>query len=227
MKDKRRSEILNLIDKKGYVKNIDLAKEFNTTIPTIINDINDLELQNLVIKVYGGAKSKKYIRNELSNEEKIHLNSKSKKIIGQKAASLINDGEVIFIDTGTTTTQICEHLINKDIIIVTNGYLVARALIEMGKEFIIVGGNIRPETGAIIGSLSIDFIEKFKFDKAFLGINAFDKDNIYTTNTDEAIFKQYIIKNTKTTYALADDTKKDKTSTIKIADISEVSLITN
>ncbi|WP_338969358.1 DeoR/GlpR family DNA-binding transcription regulator [Spiroplasma endosymbiont of Labia minor] len=225
MKDKRRTEILQIVNKKGFVKSIDLARQFKTTIQTIINDINSLEIDNLVVKVYGGVKSKKIINNELTNEEKMTINVEAKKTIAKLAANKIVDGDLIFIDTGTTTLKLCQYLIDKDVTIVTNGYLIARELIEMGKNFIILGGEIRPGTGAIIGSISIEMLEKFKFDKSFIGINAYDSEKIYTTNLDEAIFKQHVINNSKKNYVLADSSKKDNVSYVVIDKLTKVEII--
>nr|WP_281267732.1 DeoR/GlpR family DNA-binding transcription regulator [Spiroplasma alleghenense] len=216
------------MNERGYVKNNEMAILVDATIPTIIGDINHLESEKLVIKVYGGAKSINSTGfNEYSDEEKVHLNSSQKELIAKTAAELVQNGELIFIDTGTTTNKMLKHLVNKQITIVTNGYSNAKDLIELGIKFYIVGGEIRPQTRAIVGSLATDFIDNFSFDKAFIGANGVVDEKIYTTHVEEAIFKKKIIKCSHETFVLADSSKINKSAPILIDNLDKTTLITD
>jgi len=227
LKEERRVKILNFVNKNGYVRNNVLSEKFNATIQTIISDINYLSSTDQVIKVYGGVKSKITLSIELTEEEKSNLNVKAKEDIALKAVNFVEDGDCIFLDTGTTTIKMCEHLFNKNITIVTNGYLIAKELLELGIPFTLIGGQIRPSTVAIVGSLALSTIENFHFDKAFIGINGIDDENLYTTQIDEAILKKYVIKNSTKIFVLADNTKFNKTSSVIVDKKDKVEIITN
>jgi DeoR family fructose operon transcriptional repressor len=227
LREERQVKILNFVNQQGYVSNNALAEKFGTTIQTIINDIKYLSNTNQVIKVYGGVKSKMMHSIELSEAEKVNLNIQEKKAIAFKAASLIADHDCIFLDTGTTTIKMCQYLVKKNLTIVTNGYLIAKELLELGIPFTLIGGEIRPSTVAIVGSLALKTINQFHFDKAFLGINAIDEQNLYTTQIDEAILKNQVIKNSTKTFVLADQSKFNQTSRIIVEKKNKVEIITN
>ncbi|AKX34262.1 DeoR family transcriptional regulator [Spiroplasma litorale] len=229
LKDERREKILNIINKKGFVKNINLANETNSTIQTIITDINELHNEGLLIKVYGGAKSLKNNVKKMQehfDEEKNLVNIHIKDKIAKKAVELIDDGDLVFIDTGTSTKQMLKYLVDKNLTIVTNGYSIAMELLELDIDVCLVGGTIIPSTHATAGELSLKFLDNFYFDKAFIGMNNYDNNEFYTTNIQEAIIKEKVISNTENSYLLMDSSKFNSKNRIKVSYNKKTSLIT-
>ncbi|QBQ07861.1 DeoR family transcriptional regulator, fructose operon transcriptional repressor [Spiroplasma gladiatoris] len=219
LKDERRQKIVDIINEKGFVKNITLAKITSSTIATIITDVNELHEEGKIIKVYGGAKSLKVHSKPMQerfDEEKQLINIDSKNQIAKKAAELIEDGELIFIDTGSSTQQMIKHLENKKISIVTNGYSIALELIELDFEVCLIGGTIIPSTHATVGELSLKFIDSFYFDKSFIGMNSLEDNNFYTTNVQEAMIKEKVIKNSQNSFILMDSSKFNFKNRIKV-----------
>ncbi|ALD66566.1 DeoR/GlpR family DNA-binding transcription regulator [Spiroplasma cantharicola] len=229
LKDERRNLIVELIDKQGFMKNITLSEMTDSTIQTIIMDIKELHQQKRLIKVYGGAKSlnnnQKMILRESFDEEKASLNIDFKNKIGQLAANLIEDGDLIFIDTGTTTKHMIKFLIGKQVEVVTNGYSIALELLENDITVCLVGGTIIPSTHATAGELALKFLDNFYFDKAFIGMNNLYKNEFYTTNIEEAMIKEKVFKNCEKSYILMDSTKFESRNRIKVEVSKETILI--
>ncbi|AOG60444.1 DeoR family transcriptional regulator, fructose operon transcriptional repressor [Spiroplasma helicoides] len=228
LKDERRQKIVETINDKGFVKNITLAKLTNSTIATIITDVNELHEEGKIIKVYGGAKSLKHQTKPMQehfDEEKQLINTDSKDRIAKKAVDLIEDGDLVFIDTGSSTKQMIKYLENKNISIVTNGYSIALELIELDFEVCLVGGTIIPSTHATVGELSLKFIDNFYFDKSFIGMNNYDNKNFYTTNIPEAMIKEKVIKNSEKSFILMDSSKFNSKNRVKVETDKNITLI--
>lgn len=227
LKEERHNTIVEIVNKKGFIKNIELQEMLSATVQTIIADINFLDKKGKLIKVYGGAKSiKSNIKfRELFDEDKTNLNVDAKNKIANKAVELIDENELIFIDTGTTTKHMINYLAGKSVSIVTNGYSIALDLMEQYMDVCVVGGNIIPATHAIAGELSLKFIDNFHFDKAFIGMNGYDGQNFYTTNVQEAMIKEKVIQNSKKSYILMDSSKFNSKNRIKVEINSNTTLI--
>ncbi|AUB31718.1 DeoR/GlpR family DNA-binding transcription regulator [Spiroplasma floricola] len=228
LKDERRELIVELLNKNGFMKNITLSELTNSTIQTIIMDINELQLEGRLIKVYGGARSisnnQQTIR-EYFDEEKESLNIEAKNQIASFASTLIEENDLIFIDTGTTTKKMINYLIGKNIQVVTNGYSIALELLENDISVCLVGGTIIPTTHATAGELALKFLDNFNFDKAFLGMNNLYKNDFYTTNIEEAMIKEKVIKNSLRSYILMDSSKFNSKNKIKVDVEKETYLI--
>ncbi|XP_035205631.1 uncharacterized HTH-type transcriptional regulator FruR-like [Stegodyphus dumicola] len=180
-----------------------------------------MDKEKKLIKVYGGGKS---LLLSLENtrehweEEKDKININLKNQIAREAINLIKDGDLIYLDIGTTTKQMIKYLniYNKNLSIITNGYSIALELIEQDIDVCLLGGKLIPSTHAIVGELSLKFVDNFYFDKAFIGMNNFIDNHFYTTNIEEAILKEKIIQNSKRYFILMDSSKFDKKNKIKV-----------
>ncbi|ADK69552.1 DeoR/GlpR family DNA-binding transcription regulator [Mycoplasma mycoides subsp. mycoides] len=229
LKDQRRQKILEIVNEKDFVTNRQLAKLLSSTIQTIISDISELDKGKKLYKVYGGAKSANSLakRYELFDEEKQHINIDIKDLIAQKASEYVSNGDLIFLDTGTTTKQMIKYLINKKIIVVTNGYSIALKLVEQDIEVILLGGSINPSTHATIGELALKNLDNFYFDKVFIGMNNLSSQHFYTTNIKEALIKEKAIKNSDKSFILMDSSKFGSKNVIKVDVLKETILISD
>ncbi|WP_026389399.1 DeoR/GlpR family DNA-binding transcription regulator [[Acholeplasma] multilocale] len=228
LKEERRAMIVKIIDERDFVKNKTLSELTNSTIQTIISDINQLHDEGQIMKVYGGAKSIKSENTksyERFDEEKENTNANAKDVIAQKAASLINDGDLIFLDTGTSTKKMAKYLENKNVSIVTNGYSIALELMKLNMEVCLVGGTLNPTTHATVGELSLKFLDNFNFDKVFIGMNNLYQDNFYTSNLQEATLKAKVINNSEEAFVLMDSSKFNTKNRIKVDTKKQITLI--
>ena len=226
--EERHKLILDKLKEKGIVKINDLIELTYTSESTLRRDLTFLESINALKRVHGGATLLKGRYNELSYDEKLVQNIDEKISIGKYAASLINDGDSIYLDAGTTTLEMINYIDKKDIVIVTNGLKHSDALVERGIESYILGGRIRLKTKAITGIYAVRNLERFRFDKAFIGINGVHLEYGYTTpDSEEAALKEGAIKLSRESYILADESKFGEVAFIKVCDLSKAVIITS
>ena len=185
-----------------------------------------------LIKVHGGAiaidMNDNYLSTEKSVAEKALLFPEEKAAIAKYAASLIDEGDFVFIDAGTTTAQMLDFIPLKNISFVTNSFNHAKRLTQRGFQVFIPGGEIRPDTEAIIGEECVLMLENYNFTKCFMGTNGISVSAGFTTqNIKEARVKTAAINGSRKSYILADHSKFDKISFVTFAHINEASIITD
>jgi DeoR family fructose operon transcriptional repressor len=226
--EERHNLILEFLNEKGMAKINDLVDITNTSESTIRRDLTFLESINALKRIHGGATLPKRRLVELSYQEKEIQNMDAKRDISKYAASLIEEGDSIYLDAGTSTFEIIQYIDKKNVVVITNGLKHINALVEKNINSYILGGKVKVTTKAIVGSDALKNLEKFRFDKCFLGINAVHLEYGFTTpDSEEAILKENAIKHSRETYVLADESKFGEVSFVKIADLKDATIITN
>ena len=171
-----------------------------TSESTVRRDLDELEAENKLRRVHGGAELPHSLQEEETIQEKSVKNLQEKKLLAQKAASLIKEQDVIFIDAGTTTAFLIHELVNKNVTVVTNSIHHAAQLVEKQIPTVMVGGSVKMATDASIGGVALNQINQLHFDRAFIGMNGVD-DGYYTTpDMEEGAVKRAILENAKQTY---------------------------
>lgn len=205
----------------------EIAGELGISLSTVRRDLKALELEGEIIILRGGAvKIKKGDFDEPVARKKL-INSEAKEKIAQKAAALVEPGDFIYIDSGTTTVSMLKYLGDKDITIVSSSTQLIDYLPIKGATCILLGGEVRDDLESVYGVLTEKMITEMYFDKAFIGANGYFEDGgIYTYDPREARKKEIVKSFSKTTYALMDSSKKNKHAFIKVFDTSECILIT-
>nr|WP_255209858.1 DeoR/GlpR family DNA-binding transcription regulator [Streptococcus cristatus] len=227
LKSKRKQLILEKVTKDKFVSLEYLVKALDTSESTVRRDLDELESERKLRRVHGGAESLHFLQEEESNQEKSIKNIQEKTRIAQKAASLIQEYDVIFIDAGTTNELLVNELHDPSVTVVTNSIHHATKLVERNIPTVIIGGVVKRSTDASIGGVALNQIGQLNFDKAFIGMNGIDDGFFTTPDMEEGAVKRAILENTKRTYVLADASKLGQTSFAKVAPISRARLITN
>ncbi|GMB09678.1 DeoR family transcriptional regulator [Thermolongibacillus altinsuensis] len=218
--------ILQLLEEKEVVKLQELVEATNSSESTIRRDLSQLEKEKKLKRVHGGAALLHQKREELSVFEKSTKNIQEKQLVGKYAASLIRDGDCIYLDAGTTTLQMIPYIEAKDIVVVTNGITHLEALLEKDIPTYLVGGLIKKKTKALIGRGALASLESYSFDKCFIGVNGIHIDYGYTTpDPEEALIKQTAMKLSRQAFILADHSKLNESTFAKIADLQEATII--
>lgn len=226
--EKRHELILNALEKNGIVKIDELVQLTETSESTIRRDLTYLENANALKRVYGGATLLKKRYNEPSYNERLIQNIDQKQCIAKYAASLIQNGDYIYIDAGTTTFEMIKYIDKKDIFVITNGLIHINALVENEISAYVIGGKVKAKTKAITGIDALKSLEKFRFDKCFMGANGVHLKYGFTTpDTDEATLKETAISLSKEAYILADENKFGEIASVKFAELNKASIITN
>ena len=227
LKSKRKQLILEKVTKDKFVSLEYLVQALNTSESTVRRDLDELESERKLRRVHGGAESLHFLQEEESNQEKSIKNIQEKTRIAQKAASLIQEYDVIFIDAGTTNELLVNELHDPSVTVVTNSIHHATKLVERNIPTVIIGGVVKRSTDASIGGVALNQIGQLNFDKAFIGMNGIDDGFFTTPDMEEGAVKRAILENAKRTYVLADASKLGQTSFAKVAPISRARLITN
>ena len=225
----RREHILEKVKREtSYIS--DLANELDVSEVTVRRDIKNLEKENLVQIHHGGAVQ--FINTEVETGMDIReqIFNSEKDQIGRYAASLVNDGDLIFIDSGTTTKAMINYLKDKkDVVLVTNGFKnMEIGIMNDMKNLILLGGEFWPGTYSFLGSITEDELKLFHFDKSFIGVNGVDKTvGLTNANINESSLKKKAIQQSEITYTLVDHSKFNKKSKYFFASINETTIITN
>ncbi|KMY43886.1 DeoR faimly transcriptional regulator [Bacillus sp. FJAT-27916] len=223
----RQQYIIEKIKQDGFVKIQELVKDLNTSESTIRRDLSQLEDMHLLKRVHGGAEVVRKRGRELTISEKSTSHQLEKKAIAKFAASLIEDGDCIYLDAGTTTLEMISYIKEKAITVVTNGIQQAEALKDSDIITYLIGGRIKKSTNALIGSQAIQNLANYRFDKCFLGMNGIHPEWGYSTpDPEEAILKRSAIDLGKESYVLADISKFGETSFSKVAELYQATIIT-
>ncbi|MFL8938864.1 DeoR/GlpR family DNA-binding transcription regulator [Rossellomorea oryzaecorticis] len=226
--EERHRIIIDLLKDKETVKIHEIAELTEASESTIRRDLTQLEQEKYLKRVHGGASRLQGKLKELTVSEKTSKSLHEKNVIGRFAAGLAEEGDCIFLDAGTTTLGMIEFLPQVDIVIVTNGLTHVDALLQKGFKTYLIGGNVKPTTKAMIGSGAIEALQKYRFDKAFLGTNGIHPQYGFTTpDPEEAQVKKTAIELSREAFVLADDSKFGEIAFSKIADLNEAVVITN
>ena len=197
----RYQTILQILSDRDAVTVSELSQMMGISESTVRRDLNYLDDLGKLKKVFGGATAVNQSSGitEASFETRENTMREEKTAIAKYSATLIHDGDLVFIDAGTTTYRMIDFLTNKNAKFVTSGIAHARKLIKKGFSTYIIGGNVKPITEAVVGPESIAMLSKLNFTKAFLGTNGIDIDAGFTT-TDTSTFFTAVCRNSTAIY---------------------------
>jgi len=226
--DQRHQTIINLLEDLGAITVSDLVKEFKVSEMTIRRDLDVLENQGLLRRVHGGAVSRRGRSYEPPFMLRTSENLENKIRISQAAASLIQNGDSITLDVGTTTLEIARHLQNKqDLTVITPSLQIANELINHpGIRLILTGGILRIGELSMVGHLAERIFEDFFVDKLFLGAGAVDiKTGVSEFNIEDALVKRAMVKSAKSVVLVADSSKFNQVAFTSIVPLSDIHTI--
>lgn len=227
----RRNEIVELVNSIGKARVEDLASRFNVSSVTVRSDLSFLEKNGYIVRSHGAAIPNSGLIAELSVHEKRRHNSEGKALLGKAAAKLIEDGDTVILDSGTTTLEIARYLGNvEDVVVMTNGLDVAMELSsKTSVEVLMTGGVLRKKAMSFSGPKAESGLKNHRFDKVFLGVDGFDiKAGITTYSEQEASLNRLMCEVSDKVIAIADSSKFGKRSCHMIRAFNEIdTLITD
>ena len=223
--EERRRKIVQLTQRDGRVVVKDLARRFSTSLITIRKDLEYLQGQGRIERAHGGALPiDGGALQDPSLREKERLHRKEKDRIAVAAARLVRPGQVIILDSGTTSTAVARATKTiRNLTVITNGVNIAAELVGTGVEVILTGGVLRPNSFSLVGPLAEESLRYVTAELLFLAVDGFDLEyGLTTPNLLEAKVNRVMIANAKRTIVVCDSSKFGHRSLSLIAPTSAV-----
>jgi DeoR family transcriptional regulator of aga operon len=217
--DERRQHILELIQNHGRALVSDLSEQLNISQITIRKDLDYLQSKGVIQRSHGGAlrvPSSALIDPTLQEKRKHNLREKER--IAVAASKMVEEGQCVILDSGTTTTAVAERLKRfKQLTVITNAVNIAAELAGTDFEVILVGGTMRKNSFSLVGPLAEDNLEEMHADILFLGVDGFDLEvGITTPNLLESRVNRAMVKAARHVVAVCDSSKFNRRSLSRI-----------
>ena len=227
LKEERYDKILEILKEETYIHAQELAQRLFVSMPTIRRDLSVLDSRGLIVRSHGGAK-------KLSTENIVTpldfrkaQNHAEKKRIAKKAAELIREGDIVFIDASTTALYMGEYLDEKrNITVVTNAVPLSLILTKKGIRTYCTGGETQKNSLGYTGSIAQLTVKSFNYDYCFFSVCAVNSDGqICDTSFEENMIRTAAIQNSKRSVFLCDGTKAGLCAPYNLTDINEVTYV--
>jgi DeoR/GlpR family transcriptional regulator of sugar metabolism len=225
----RHQEICKALASAGRVSISELTDQLEVTSVTIREDLKFLEEQGLLVRTRGGALAKPDKRIESALEQTSMTNRAEKQAIARYGAALVQSGQTVMIDVGSTTTELA-HALSTDlngVTVITNGLNIALSLERApGISVIVTGGTLRSLQHSLVAPMATLLLSKLQADVAFIGCNGVDRVRGFTNaNIAEAEIKQAMLESADYSIFLADHEKIGSVSSAFVADIDSADLL--
>ena len=210
LSEERRRTILEILNREGRVLVLDLAKRFETSQVTIRKDLEALHSHGLIHRTHGGGlPAREGALEDLTLREKEKLRHREKVRIAAAAARLVQEGQVVILDSGTTTTEIARALRSfQKLTIVTNAVNIAAELSGTPVDVILTGGTLRKNSFSLVGPIAEETLHRLNADVLFLGVDGFDVHyGLSTPNLLEAKVNKVMVEVARRTVAVCDSSK--------------------
>jgi DeoR family transcriptional regulator of aga operon len=225
LNEERRRSILEVLNHDGRVLVGALAKRFRTSQVTIRKDLDILQSRGRIHRTHGGAlPSRPSALEDPTLREKEKLHRKEKLQIAAAAACMVREGQVVILDSGTTTTAIARALRDfENLTIITNAVNIAAELSGSSLEVILTGGTLRKNSFSLVGPIAEETLRRLNADILFLGVDGFDVHyGLSTPNLLEAKVNRAMMEVARIAVAVCDSSKFGRRSLSSIAPPSAV-----
>lgn len=221
----RKQKILAQLEAAGEVAIKPLSMALGISEITIRRDLNQMADDGLLYRTHGGAMKINPLEMPHSFQHKAAVNQAAKEKIARRAAAEIRDGDIIFMDCGTTVFHLCPFIRNKKIKVITNSIPILYELQNSEVSLNIIGGEFDPERQAIHGKMAEGHISKYKAGKAFIGVDGISPKGLFANSEREAAITLALASQSQYTYLLCDAGKIGKESYLQFANFSLVDTI--
>ena len=223
--EERKRKIIDLLKQNKKVTVAELVHLFNVSSATVRSDLRELNDKGQIIRTHGGAIVETGASFEPDTEQKRDLNLAAKQQIARIAIELVNDGDTVIFDTGTTTLELAKLLNqHRRVTAVTNDFEIARVLEEMNSiNVLMLGGEIRKKFHCTVGAAGINMLAQLTVDKVFLGTNSLSiSKGASTPNIQQAETKKAMIASAKKVILLCSNNKLGKDSFAHFASLDQI-----
>ena len=218
-------EVLRMLETRDSVPVAELAEAFLVSEVTVRSDLSTLASQGLVARVRGGVRSLQQGQSEVGFDLRLRLEVERKRAIAQAAASKVDEGEAVALDASTTAYYLALELRTKrELVVVTNGLLVATALADApGITVLVTGGVLRLSAMSLVGDLGTDVLRTTRINKGFLGARGLSLERgLMDLNPDEVRIKQEMADACEQVYGIFDGTKWHRSALLAFVPVDQL-----
>ncbi|EPH59391.1 putative HTH-type transcriptional regulator IolR [Enterococcus faecium 13.SD.W.09] len=226
MKSKRINEIEKYVKEHESATIDELVSEFNISINTVRRDINELEQRGTIEKVYGGVQAKK--ENLINFTQRSTSQAAEKRIIGEKAAAFIEENDVVFIDSGTTTIGILDFLDpNIRCTVITNSLDIIEQIVSFPNiTLFVVGSLFRKKTRSFVTMSAEKVVMHLNVNKAFMAATGISiKNGVTNSSQEEYWIKKEVAETAAQVFVLVDNSKFDRAALLTYSSFDNVAYI--
>jgi DeoR/GlpR family transcriptional regulator of sugar metabolism len=202
--------VLRLLETRDYVQVAELSQAFAVSEVTVRNDLGQLARDGLVARIRGGARALGQSQLEVGFDMRLRLEVEQKRAIARAAAAMVDEGEAVALDASTTAYYLALELrAKRELVVVTNGLLIAAALADApGVTVLVTGGMLRLPSMSLIGELGADVLQTTRINKGFLGARGLSLEHgLMELNPDEVRIKQEMANACERVVGILDGTK--------------------
>ncbi len=221
----RRERIHEYLQVRRIARNADLCEMLDVSEATVRRDLERLEERGILERTHGGAVLSQRIRHEPEYALRDRTRSEEKRCIGAAAAALIEDGDVILVNSGTTTTQVIRHIpSDADVTVITNNVSAALDVAGAGFELILLGGEFQPRSLSVAGRLAVENLRGIYASKSFLGVDGISPKYGCTTPSSAAaeVVRLMVERTRGPVTVVADHSKWGVVSNFEIATVDQI-----
>lgn len=205
-----------------------LSRALKVSPVTIRTDLSELERRGRLVRIHGGAMAANKAAHELNFESRAQIQHVAKHEIGKYAASLVHDGDSIFLDASTTALEVARQVRDRrELTVITNSLRSAQELVTYPNLTVIMpGGIVRREAFSLVGRWSADLIQQFNIGCAFMGARGFTlKEGLTDVNPDEVELKREIVQVARRVVGIVDHTKLNQVAMASFCAPEQLSML--
>ncbi len=223
----RQAIIMELLQKNKVVKISDIANRFGVSNETARRDLDVLQDSHDIKRIYGGAILQGPESAEAQHSARRARRHSQKASIGKAAAGLVNSGETIILDIGTTTLEIARHLKGlSNITVLTNSLPIVNELSNSSVNLFCLGGRLNTDELSMSGKIAVDALNNFFVDRAFIGAGGVTLDGgISDYNSEEAAVRQAVIQRANKIILVADSSKFGTNAFASVCGLDKVDVV--
>lgn len=222
--------ILSLLNRRRTVTVTELTQELGASEATVRRDLNTLHEMGRLQKIHGGATvlPSTFVAHQEDLSLRSKRNTEAKALLGQYAATLIQDDDFVYIDAGSTTEYLVDAVESSRATFITNGISHAQRLARKGLRAYILGGQFKSSTEAVVGSVASKNLRQYHFTKCFLGADGISQEAGFTApDAEDATLKAEAVERSYMIYILADHSKFNAVAPVTFAPLSRACIITD
>jgi DeoR family fructose operon transcriptional repressor len=224
----RREQIQDYLSSHKIVRTVDLCNLLDASEATVRRDLEWLEQEGILERTHGGAALNQRMVFEPEYQHRAQQHPEEKKGIGLLAASLIESGDIVFINSGTTTTQVIQQIpSNSEITVFTNNLNATIEMVAPGYQYYLVGGEYQSRSRSLSGRFAIENLKQVYANKAILGVDGFSLKHGCTVPTlaEAEVVRQMIERTLGQVILVADHSKWGVVSNFPVASINEIDIL--